>query len=176
KQYYGRFRAGDQWYFWSIPVNPSDTQPCDGNNDRSLYVGNTPHTPTSTGTVDFTASGTDWTNYSIQTVNGANVGVAQNVNLTVDGQTRTYDVLTNCNTGNVYTTRTRFNVRAEGANDLTTAGGTPITQFLFSAADNANNLKPGGSVAVPTAIQVPQGVAEGETSQGSLTFYVSTEK
>lgn len=119
----GRFRVGDQEYFWAIPVGGNGA--CDGsgtNTFNTLLVAKKPHNSTDTIPVDFTTdssgpdggdtgyntiSGRDYEIYNI-TGSGANYGVTDTGTTTgttgvplsdpSDGSTREYDVLTRCDT------------------------------------------------------------------------------
>ena len=194
--YVGRLRAGDEWYFYTIVTGSTNDQ-CDGNGNAVLRVGNTPHTSSQFGTVDFTATengGTgDYSEYTIQTTSGAYGLTASTVRLDLNGgdKYREYDILTACSDSNglgsvsetdPHTIRTRYNVQAGGIEDLTASAdgdagdnaGT-TTQFLLDAGSSSNMLFPGESMTVDTAVEVPQGVPEGGVSQGDLTFYVTSD-
>lgn len=193
--YVGRFRAGDEWYFWVIPVTSSDV--CDGSSSQPniIRVGNTSHSPDSFGTVDFTDSGPrDWREYNIESTTGS-YGVAQ---ASGDGETgirlnftdrngddiyREYDVLTACDTSKsaidqAQTVRTRYNVQAGDTEDLTAGSETgERSQFLLNA-DSANPdrmLLPGEALTIDTAVEVPQGVPEGGVDDGEVTFFVTSD-
>lgn len=196
--YVGRFRAGDEWYFWVIPVGSDDV--CDGSQAGSfneIRVGNSAHSANSAvtdGTTDFTDSGPgNYTTYDIVSGSGA-YGIAANepathtgvrLNFTDSGDTfyREYDVLTACDTSKAeidqaQAVRTRYNVQAGDSQDLTAGSQTGNrTQFLLSA-DSANPgrmLLPGEGISIDTAIEVPQGVPQGEVTSGTLTFFVTSD-
>ena len=180
----GRFRAGNEWYFFTILESSSGT--CDGSNTGAvLKVGNTSHTPDQFGTVNFEQSGDDYTTYEIAATSGS-YGVATNgpsgeigVRLPMgDGGYREYDVLTKCDTTNPHTVRTRYNPQAGDANDLTAGSETgDRTQFLLRADSSSPStmLLPGEGLTVDTAIEVPQGVPQGGVQSGSLTFFVTSD-
>ncbi len=197
--YVGRIRAGDEWYFYAIVTGETDDR-CDGDGNAVLRVGNSSHTTSDFGTVDFThpdnGGPRDWTEYDIEATNGAYGLTASpvEVNLTDEdahNKVREYDFLTACSSdtgslGSVSQTdphalRTRYNVQAGGVEDLTVASGSTgdaagtRTQFLLEASDPADMLLPGESLTVDTAVEVPQGVPEGDVNSGSITFSVTSD-
>ncbi|MFB6213098.1 MAG: hypothetical protein ABEJ07_00835 [Candidatus Nanohaloarchaea archaeon] len=125
----GRFRMGDQEYFWALPVGGNGA--CNGdstNTFNTLLIAKQPHNSTDTVPVDFTATdgsngpdgGTDagyntipGRDYVIQNITnnaGNNYGVVgagsdSNTNgvplkdTSESGQIRVYDILTQCDTG-----------------------------------------------------------------------------
>lgn len=196
--YVGRLRAGDEWYFYSI-VTGSSNDVCDGSGDAVLRVGNTSHTTSQFGTVDFTLAENggprDWTEYEISSTSGS-YGITEStvqIDLNDEDATdkyREYDILTSCDPEDAglsktdpHTIRTRYNVQAGDVEDITavaagdstgdTAGTR--TQFLLDAASAGDMLFPGESITVDTAVEVPQGVPTGGVSTGDLTFYVTSD-
>lgn len=186
--YVGRIQAGDEWYFYTIATGTSNNV-CDGSGNAVLRIGNSVHDSSNFGTVDFTNGGPgDYTELGIQTTSG-NYGLADaTVNVDVDGgsTTREYDILTQCDTADSsasdpHIIRTRYNVQAGGIADLTETGGGgsdtagSTAQFLLEAGGASENLLPGEHLAVDTAIEVPQGVPQGDVQSGSITFYVTSD-
>lgn len=183
QSYVGRFRAGDEWYFYTVYTDTADT--CDGTANSYLRVGNSSHTPDSFGTVNFESSGSDYTTYDIAETGGS-YGVATNgpaadtgVRLELsDGSYREYDVLTQCSGSNEHTIRTRYNVQAGDTNDLTAGSlSGDRTQFLLEAGSGSPStmLLPGEGITIDTAIEVPQGVPQGSVQEGQITFYVTSD-
>lgn len=120
------------------------------------------------------------TNYGV--VGTGNDGVSGGVPLKdtdTPNQIRTYDILTLCDTDddtshedtdapNVI--RTRYNVEAGGATDLTGSGDGVQTQYLISS----DQLVPGQAVKLNVQLQVPRGIPQGEVQEGVLTIVAST--
>jgi hypothetical protein len=182
----GRFREGDQWYFYTIYYDGStDAAACSGGNSE-LWVGNDPHTPTATGTTDFT----DQSNadvYGIESAQGS-VGVTnQSVGLEVEnstGGTETveYDVYTYCdgredNLG--ATMRSKFNVDPDFSftpeDDISAPsdgddGSVAILDATGAANPAAENLNPGSYFPLDVTVKLPQGVPAGDIDGGQITL------
>ncbi|MBC5793081.1 MAG: hypothetical protein H8Z69_03515 [Nanohaloarchaea archaeon] len=179
----GRMRMGDSNYFFAIG---SASSSCDTDNTGTpvMRIANTPQDDDQIGTVDFSNSGDDWTQYNITSsttdygltgsgptdINGVNLSLgtgASEVN-------RTYDVLTDCDDSNPHVIRTRYNAQAGDASDLTTDGVR--TSYLLSSVGNSGGmLEPGNAVTINTAVEVPQGVAQGSVGQGKLTVLITAD-
>lgn len=87
-----------------------------------------------------------------------------------------YDVMTHCDdTGGIapQTVRTRYNINAGGADDLSSTGD--VSNFLLSATGTSGMLYPGASETIRTTINVPEGVAEGQVDPGTLRVLVSAD-
>lgn len=186
---YGRYRAGDEWYVWAMP-HTSDAL-CDGSGQASFLLGQTEYNQSSTGTVDFTADGpdngpVDYKIYDIQTNSDVtDYGYVQDVNISVNNddtggeEMLTYDVLTTCGssteTYQPHVFFNKYNVNALGDNDLTT--GSSATKFIMPFSNTpTNQLPPGESVSVFTAIQVPFGVVNGKVDDGKLRVLITSDK
>lgn len=194
--YVGRFRAGDEWYFYAIFTGTSGSNDvCDGSGSAEMRLGDTPHSSSQFGTVNFEDAGTDYTTYEINSTSGsygyttggppAETGVRLEFTDS-NGKAfyREYDVLTLCDSGSKpvadapQTIRTRYNVQAGDVNDLTAGGEiTDRAQFLLDADSSSPDtmLLPGEGITVDTAIEVPQGVSQGSVQQGQITFYVTSD-
>ena len=187
--YVGRLSAGDEWYFYTI-VTGSSNDVCDGSQNAELRLGNSKHSSSDFGTVDFTHDGGDYSTFGIEQTDGEHGVTDATVSLTynVDGSdvTREYDLLTRCDmasSGNdPHTIRTRYNVRAGDVGDITASknGTTDATgsrsQFLVSTGTAADMLLPGEQLIVDAAVEVPQGVPQGGVQTGSLTFFVTSDQ
>jgi hypothetical protein len=187
--YVGRIRAGDEWYFYTV-VTGSSNDVCDGSQNAELRIGNSVHSSSSFGTVDFTSDNSgDYSTYQLEPTNGE-YGLTQSavsLDFEVDGSTvtRTYDLLTRCEMGtsgeDPHLIRTRYNVRAGDVPDITAAAADSgdsagsQTQFLLSTATADDMLLPGEQFIVDTAIEVPQGVPQGSVQTGDLTFHVTSD-
>ncbi len=195
----GRLRLADEEYFYAIPVGSDGT--CDGTStdfdggSGIIRIGNTSHTSDRLGTVDFddtadVQSSIDWTEYSINELSSSDYGITgagpdtpNGVNLWKDKGTasevnRTYDLLTICDTSKSaastpHVVRTRYNPEAGGADDLTTANSQAAQYILNAGVTTSNMLTPGDGVTIDTAVEVPQGVSEGDVSQGTVTVLVT---
>jgi hypothetical protein len=189
----GRFREGDQWYFYAIYYGDNGQGACSGgtNGDSEIWVGNDPHTSTSTGTTDLSQASNAQV-VDIQQTTNNNIGVTnETISLNANGNTREYDVYTYCDanspnsiTGS--TLRTRFNVDptyntseafdAEGTtiSDITAQGGiselSSTTAILDDGGTAGSNLNPGAYFPVDVTVELPQGVASGEINGGRLTI------
>jgi hypothetical protein len=187
--YVGRLRAGDEWYFYTI-VTGTSSDVCDGSGNAELRIGNSVHSSSQFGTVDFTSDNSgDYNTVQIVETNGEYGLTDSSVSLDfqVDGSsaTRSYDILTRCDMGNTgedpHVIRTRYNVRAGDLADITAAAANSgdsagsQTQFLLSTGTADNMLLPGEQFVVDTAIEVPQGVPQGSVQQGDLTFHVTSD-
>lgn len=181
----GRFRIGDEEYFWAIPLGNSDpgTAQCDGGGLNTLYVAKEPHTASDTVPVDFTdgngfpaISGTDYETYNITEtgeVSGGGVTETQ-LELTADGSNqRNYGLITSCPAGASELTRTRYNIEAGGASDLSTEEGA--TDYLLDTSVDGEMLQPGEFVEFDVGIEVPRGVPEGSVTSGKLTVSVTAD-
>lgn len=165
---YGRFRAGDQEFFWAVNAT---SNACTGANGEKLRVGNKAHNKTATGSADFTSS--EYTSYPL-TETGNSHGIATGVNITLpSGNTRYYDVLTKCSGDETYTVRTRYNPKATGATDLT-FDGTQIEHLLNSTVGSQGAMQPGEHFQVNTSVEVPQGVPQNAGISGLLRVLVSS--
>ncbi|MFB6144105.1 MAG: hypothetical protein ABEJ98_02220 [Candidatus Nanohaloarchaea archaeon] len=181
----GRFRMGDEERFFAIPTGSGDV--CDGTGTFGLMrVANTSKTDTQRGTIDFTDSGTDWTQYNITTTSNGPYGVTEagpttpnGVNLyknrgTASEVNRTYDVLTHCSGSNPRVIRTRYNTQA-GGNPNLVSDGTAVERLIYANGNSDLALAPGSSVTVQTAIEVPQGVAQGQVGDGKVRFIATAD-
>jgi hypothetical protein len=197
--YVGRFRSGDEWYFYAISTG-SDAQCNGGAGDDYIRIGNTRHSPDQFGTVDFTENGPgDWTQYNITNTNGeyglvsdspdGEIGVRLEFSDSEGNPIyREYDVLTACEVSQggstfsedaPHTIRTRYNVQAGDVPDLTVAASGDTagerTQFLLRGSSPEGTLLPGEGIAIDTAVEVPQGVPEGGVQDGQVTFFVTSD-
>lgn len=191
----GRFRNGDQEYYWAIGVDTpddstADTSLCDGTGTKDIAVAENERTVGSDlGTTDFTTQDNVVTS-SIEDLNGdSDVGIATSVPI----GDATYDLLIKCESdgeGDLITgtdsaddregtwvMKTRYNmdpdILSDGA-ELSSSSGT--NEFLLDAGtDQGAMLSPGETSTVNTAVQVPQGVAQGQISSGSVKFYATQE-
>lgn len=188
--YIGRFRAAEEAYNFVIHA-PAGT--CDGSESSTdqamLRVADTPQTDTQVGTTDFTDSGgSDYTDYNITgSTSGGAYGVIEDdgdgtytgLALAISSDelgdvTREYDVLTQCDSGTPQVIRTRYNVEAGDAGDLANGPGVR-SQYLLSGTTEGQQLPPGDSVTFDTAVEIPRGVAQGDVTEGDITFKISAD-
>lgn len=176
---YGRFRVGENEYFWAL----RNTTDISGTTDTVIRVGRTAHNQSSTGTQDFTngGDGSRYDEYTItDTGTNTDIGTATNVLVGNNGEDitataanhREYDlVVKTSTTGNgVYVVRSRFDTNSEGV-DLSTGGAS---NYIFDSA-SGDRLQPGDSFQVGTSVRVPRGVAAGEVANGLLTVTVESD-
>lgn len=150
---YGRFREGDEEFFWVVEVRQGDTNDgniCDGEGvatgGADLFVGAKPHTDTEIGTVDFTSDNSDqFTEYDLNSEDGSgDFGIVDGVELNTTQGNTTYSVLSWCassgettasvassNSGaadKTFLTRTRYDLNPfAGTTDYPTTGGLSPT-------------------------------------------------
>lgn len=174
---YGRFRNGQNEFFWAVKRDGAGA--CDTAAD-SFRLGNSAHNESFTGSTDFTSSG-DWTGFTPSQVDTSNKYVVTGVQPDIPGVATDpqYDVVLECDNANGETTATftRYNVKADGVNDLTEEGGQAL--HLINATQAANTdqmLQPGENVAANTSVQVPQGVVSntGSGYSGTLRVFVNS--
>lgn len=184
--YVGRFRMGSEERFFVIAdVNDNG---CDGTDNDPIRVAEVSRSDTQRGTIDFTDSGSDYKEYNITTPGAGDYGVTDSgpsnsingVVLRKDKGTanevnRTYDALTRCSpsSGSPHVIRTRYNIDAAGTSDMTSSG--VASEYLINAANEDRALAPGQSVTLETAIEVPNGVAQGSVSEGTLRVLVTSD-
>ncbi|MFB6204366.1 MAG: hypothetical protein ABEJ75_01840 [Candidatus Nanohaloarchaea archaeon] len=172
---YGRFRVGDQEFFWAVNVTnrAAGTGQCvTGNNDFRLGV--SAHNQTATGSNDFTDPA-EYYSFSVTDVgtSGTNPYLVTGVELngSVLSGHRNYDVVLNC--GNpTWAMRTHFNI-GPGTLDLSTSGSA--AEFLVSSTNTYGEaaLQPGEHFTVNVSMQVPLGVATGSPINGYLRVFAN---
>lgn len=180
---YGRFRAANESFFWAVTnaEDQSSANMCDGNGDSDLLVGTTPHTPTQTGSVDFSSS-SNYDNYTVSSQGNDNYGRVDNVDLNTYEGTKTISMLTWCgsdaqassdNSTHVIGTRWNPETREDGASGQYTTTGGSLDKILENGGTDANELQPGEHFTVLTRASIPNAVANGNVGQGTLTVKVS---
>lgn len=173
---YGRFRAGDQEFFWAVNTSISGSG-CDADADSDDFrVGTAAHNETKTGSNDFTDGSGEYYSRALTDVPGleSSERLATDVWLNVPGQSnRTYDVVVNCGS-QTYTTRTRYNVQMDGATDLALDGAT-ARHLVNATAGGAGELQPGDHFSIDMAVSVPLGVANGDVSDGLFRILVNAQ-
>ena len=176
----GRFRAGDQEYFYVIYYDAAEgSGACSGGDDSVLLLGEDPHDPTTLGTVDFTdAENEDVSEEDITDIaDHDEYGLVESLDL---GDER-YNTYTYCDPDPEedelagHTVRTRFNVDvASPDGEFEPGETTDATQtYLLETSDESNSLRPGESFPVDIGVQVPSGVAQGEIDNGSMTIFAN---
>jgi hypothetical protein len=176
----GRIRYADDEFNY---VLATDGSTCDGsgNPDAELRLANTPNTPSSLGTYDFSDSGSDYTEYNITSTAQSPYGVTQStVTFPMsDGDTEEYDLLTACNGGGTngfneeHILVNRYDIQAGSSDDLQASDGSATQQILRSTT-SSNDLFPGDSFTIDIAVQVPRGVPAGQLSEGTMSILAQT--
>lgn len=199
-QRYGRFKVGNEEFFWEIEAgqapgtsgaaNPSI---CDGTGSSpKLLVGNKPHTGSNLGTADFRSSNS--ANYASYTINDLSTsdtfGVAKGVDLNVSSGNRTYDILTYCGdssataqSNETFTQRVSYDVKPGSStenlgsgqivpSDLAAVGTS--SKYMLNSTGSTDQFKPGQHFSVKTGVQIPRGAAVGSVGTGSLDVFIST--
>ncbi|OYT27179.1 MAG: hypothetical protein B6U97_02225 [Candidatus Altiarchaeales archaeon ex4484_96] len=158
---HGRLRSADSEYFWVMNISDGSC------NDTQFWIGNAPHTQTSTGTVDFTACGDPLTGAgtpgdcrtgSFTPVLGGAWG-ALNLSLS-DTPIENYTVITPavCGGTNVSVRFNHWNMDAPGAQSGS------YTDYFYTTA-----LVPGEHIIANVKIRVPYGTMAGTLPTGQLT-------
>ena len=179
----GRFRAADQWWFFAIYYDTSSTQgdnacgESQGTDDGRVLIGNDAHDAATTGTIDFT----DRSNVEMHGINNISDSDAYGVlndtiTLDPDSETRDYTMLTYCDTsldGTSHIQRVSYDIDAKNPATGGNTGeiGTGAATYLLSTSNSDDMLKPGQHFPMDLRIEVPEGVAEGSVSTGTLTVY-----
>jgi hypothetical protein len=198
---YGRFRAGDEEFFWAIRTSPSsgsDGNVCDDDSGNAVIrYGNQPHTDSDIGTVDFTDDNDgNYEELSIEEpANAKPYGRVNNTELTFnDGTVKDYTVLTYCGKsgdqnaaggpGEVddsFVVRTRYDRKPLAGNSRLPETSSPLLQdddsnpSLQNLVDTTNTeFEPGDHFTLETAVEVPRGTAVGGVDTGTLTVRAST--
>jgi hypothetical protein len=177
----GRLRfANDEFNF----VLGTDGATCDGSGSPSakIRIADTPNTPTSLGTYDFSDDGSDYSEYNITTSNQGGYGITQNqvpLNMS-DNRVETYDIQTACDSGNVNTEFdqehilvNRYDIQSGGADDLQANSGS-ISQQILRSTGTGDDLYPGDSFTLDIAVQVPRGVPSGQLAEGTMSILATT--
>lgn len=99
---YGRFRDGDEEFFWAVETGAggdSDDNICD--DGARLRVGNDPHTDSEIGTTDFTNDNSgNYGEFTLNTEEGSNqFGITDGVELNTSEGNTSYTVLSWCGNG-----------------------------------------------------------------------------
>jgi hypothetical protein len=164
--WYGRIRNTSYEYFWFVA--PGANGNC---SDGTFYIGNTPHTETQTGSVDFSSCVAGLT--TVPTGEGCRYGAltpSSDVNwgladvvIGTSGEQYAIAVSKDCNYLRVY----KWNQDAPGAGTLT------YDSYFFDSSVDGYVLYPGNSTVADIKVFVPYGVAYGLAQQGVLTVIVS---
>jgi hypothetical protein len=152
KYIYGRYRNASNEYFWMIDANSN----CNASG-TAIYIGNTSHSKTLTGTTDFT-SGDKWTgsmstyeNYGYDDIDG---GPLNGLCVAVDSTcTRVFF--------------SRWNA------DAPFHKCTNVNYAWDSAVDG--QLVPGDSFAMKIQVYVPFGIYEGQSNAGKIFAIVNND-
>ena len=165
---YGRFRVGNEEYFWAVDASgTSGTAGGCATGTGTFRVGNTAHARDTTGTVDLSSTGGDVTGYEVSDVNGNYGGVAS-----VDVGSRTYDVLVNCEGDSTKTVRTRYNPEPLGVD---VSGLSGVADYILDSTNGGEAMFPGEHFTTNVSLNVPRGVAAtGGSETGTLTVVAST--
>lgn len=181
----GRIRTGNNEFYFALGY---DGTSCD---TGQIRIGDTPNTPSSIGTNDFSDdNNASYSAYSLGATGNSYGIVNETVSLAMDGtvpdldysnEVQSYDILTKCDgLGSVtgidepHLILTRYNIEAGGATNLDSdqaSGDGNIATEIFRSVGTSNHLEPGSSFAVDVAVQVPRGVPTGDITQGTLTVY-----
>jgi len=177
----GRMRYGDDEFNYVVATNGNT---CDGSGSPSakMRVADTPNTPTALGTYDFSDDGTDYTQYNITDASNSAYGITQQaVSLTMtDGSVEDYDVLTACADGATsgdyseeHVLVNRYDIQAGSSDDLQANDGS-VTEQILRSTNTDDDLFPGASFTVDTAVHTPRGVPAGSLSEGTMSILATT--
>lgn len=183
---YGRFRVGNEAFFWLV-TNSQDTSNangCDGSGSSELRVGNVAHTPSATGTVDFSDSNSGAYNATDIGEASDNYGRVDNIQLATNEGVKNTTMLTWCgdsaqlsadNSTHVIGTRWNPEEREDGATGLMSLNTDSLNKILTNGAGTDDNeLQPGEHFTVLTRAAIPNAVANGQVGSGDLTVKVTT--
>lgn len=185
---YGRFRSGNETFFWAIRGSTAtgDANICDGEVGAALLrVGTLSHTDERRGTTDFTDSNAEnFVNVSVSESGGSTpYGRANQVEINTSAGNTTYDVLSYCDDTSstdsngaddqTYLTRTRFDLDPfdttdlPDTNGLQTSGSTALQRVTDSTSKN-QQLQPGEHYTLFMGVEAGRGIAAGQLQQGTL--------
>lgn len=204
---YGRFRSGDEEFFWAVETGTGGTgdgNVCDGEGGETggatLRVGSDPHTDDEIGTVDFTSSNSgEYSEFELTTEDGSgDFGIVDGVELNTTQGNTTYTVLSWCaptatSSANVksensfagnktFLVRTRYDLNPfenDPRNNFpdtstldVTSSSTGGIERLVSEQETASGspMFPGDSFTLFTSVELPRGVASGETESGTMSI------
>jgi len=172
----GRFRMGEEEYFYAVYHDGDGTASCSGDDSSELWVGESVHTPGDLGTFDFTTNEDSVTEEISDTDAASDYGVVEGVELGDEE----YNLFTYCDEdSNGHAIRTRFNVEIdtsglEGSDDTIDERTDGQQRFILEETSTADNtLRPGQSFPVDVGVNVPNGVPEGSIEDGSLTIFAN---
>lgn len=185
----GSINRGNESIYYAIE---SDGGTCDGAGTASVRVGNISATDNRLGTVDFTDSSEyGWVEYSLDEANGADYGITQGtsngfsgldgvgLNWSYSNNVLDVDMMTKCDDANEqpHSFINKFNINTQGADDITNNNGAS-TQYLLTETSGTedNMLAPGEMKTVETAINIPEGVAQGSVGSGTLRVLITADK
>jgi hypothetical protein len=197
---YGRFRDGEEEFFWAISTPGSGTGQNVCQDGATLRVGNKPHTDDAIGTTDFTDSNSDsYAQYDVTQDNEGEAvfGRVEDVELNTSAGNTSYTVLSYCSGPNdnsdadglSFLVRTKYDLNpfADVAGD--TPSGFPTTSTVNTTTSSVNGaralietsegsgdkpLHPGQSFTLFTAVEIPRGVASGSVGPGTLSLVASS--
>jgi len=159
---YGRFRTANfsdntyHEFIWT--VNPGANGLCNDTDANAakgdVRIAKTPHNSSSTGTTDFTSSGSDYSYYNISNA-GGNYTDWGLVEVTVDGYQYCMAIKSSCDEAIFY----KYNIDVPGEE-----GGCAYQDLL---ADGTTKFNPGDTMVLNTRVVVPYGTPHG-TITGTL--------
>ncbi len=161
---YGRFRTAnfstDAYHEFIWTVNPGANGQCndtDANaNKGDVRIAKSPHNSSSTGTTDFTSTGTDYSYYNMSNAGGnyTNWGLAE---VTIEGYQYCMAIEYTCN----HTIFYKYNMDVPGEE-----GGCSYQDLL---ADGTTKFNPGDTMVLNVRVVVPYGTPHGSIT-GKLTL------
>jgi hypothetical protein len=173
----GALRRGNETLYFVIDADSGDNTCNEDTDGAELRVGNVSALDDRLGTVDFTSSSEyGYSTYTIGNISDSDYGVAGvDLNWTYDADSDlTYDMVTRCAPGSeqphVYLNK--YNINVAGASDIASGNGEH-TQYLLSTSTDSNMLRPGDQWTIETAIDVPEGVAQGTVGAGNLRVLIT---
>lgn len=176
----GSVRRGNETIYFAIDASSTDDT-CNADT-ATLRVGNVSSTDSRLGTVDFTSSTEyGWTEYTLGSLSNSDYGAAGvelNWSYTNNDQPNEYDLLTRCapTSEQPHVFVNRYNINTAGAQDISSETAAQFTQFLLDTDNAGSMLAPGELATVETAINVPEGVAEGSVDPGTLRVLITADE
>lgn len=177
---YGRYRVANESFFWAVTDAESDSNSggnfCGGTGTSELLVGKTAHSGQQTGSVDFRSTSSSYESYSISD-SADYYGKVNDVKLNTYEGTKNVTMLTWCgdssissydNSTHVIGTRWNPQGRQDTSQSYSIAGDS--LENLMNNPQDSDELHPGDHFTVLTRVAVPNGVANGQVSSGTLTI------
>ncbi len=167
--FHSRFRNGSKEYFFVV----ENTSGCGAG--VTLKIGNQPHTNATTGTTDFTSTGSDYVSYTLQGPYAGSGGVWSGswgvVNVTINGTDQyCFAIKTDCSMA-VFT---RWNKDAPGLYQGGTGPCPNIPDYWLDTGAGDQPIVPGAWKEAGIHLRIPYGTVMGNLPPGRLIVYAQS--